>query len=412
MATTPTATTTRPHRDSTADTVTRRRLGFAIFPSAVVLLLMAASAPSPFYPQLQQRLGIAPIGITLVFAVYAIALLVSLLTVGSLSDHIGRRPVVTAGFVVLAGSMLLFWHADSTTMLFAARAVQGLAGGALVSALSAGVTDFAPPTRPGRAALLNTLSPMAGLALGALFSGTVLDASSHAMAITFGTLTAAYLAVALLVWAVPETSARIEGWRAALRPRAAVPAPARRIFVISVPILVAGWATGGLFFSLGPDIVATQLGLQGHVIQAVILAVLPIFGGVAVMGMQRRTARATTIFASVTLAVGTALSLVALTAGSTVGYLLAIAITGLGFGTGLMGVIASLTPKVAPHQRAELFAALYTAAYLAFGVPTVAAGALVPTLGLTTTNLAYGLFVVGAATLAAVARAMHRDDRL
>ncbi len=410
MATTPTATTTRPSLDS-AGTIARRRLGFTIFPSAVVLLLMAASAPSPFYPQLQQRLGIAPIGITLVFAVYAIALLISLLTVGSLSDHVGRRPVVTAGFVVLASSMLLFWHADSTGLLFAARAVQGLAGGALVSALSAAVTDFAPPARPGRAALLNTLAPMAGLALGALVSGVVLDVSTHAMAITFGAMTAAYLAIALLVWTVPETSTRAEGWRAALRPRAAVPASARRIFVISVPILGAGWATGGLFFSLGPDIVAAQLGLRGHVIQAVVLAVLPVFGGIAVLGMQRRTARTTTIFAAVTLAVGTALSLVALAAGSTVGYLLAIAVTGLGFGTGLMGVIASLTPKVATHQRAELFAALYTAAYLAFGVPTVVAGALVPTLGLTTTNLAYGLFVVASATLAAVARAVHRDSR-
>ena len=416
MATTsPVSTTNRPAASGTdtdhgtrAQTPPRRVFAFTLFTTATILLMAAASAPSPFYPVLQARLGIAPVGITVIFAAYAIALLAALLTVGSLSDHVGRRPIIASGFVLLAASMLLFREADSLGMLIGARALQGVAGGALISALSAAVTDTAPPTRPQRAALMNTAAPMAGLALGALFSGLVLDRSSDALGIVFDTMTAAYLAVAALTWLAPETSARIEGWRSAFRPRVAVPSPARRPFALGLPMVVAGWATGGLVFALGPDIIHTELHPAGSLLPAAMIAVLPAAGLVAVVAMRGRSPRAIVVFASATIALGTAGSLVALTADAPVAYLVAVAVTGAGFGTAFLGVVGSLTPTVAAHQRAELFAALYTVSYLAFGVPTVVAGALASTLSLGTTALAYGGFVIACAITAGLVRALGR----
>src|SRR5699024_314357 len=201
----------------------RRKAGLALSGTALTVLLMAASAPSPFYPRMQERFGLSPVGITLVFAVYAVALLATLLTVGSLSDHIGRRPVITVGFVVLAGGMVLLWTAQSSFGLFAGRAVQGLASGFLLSALSASISDFAAPERPLHAALLNAVAPMAGLASGALFAGVALEVSPHADAVVFGTLAAVYCVVAGAVRLVPETSAHVDGWRRSLVPRMSVP---------------------------------------------------------------------------------------------------------------------------------------------------------------------------------------------
>jgi MFS family permease len=116
---------------------TTRAAGFALAISAVVALMAGASAPSPFYPVLQQELGFSAPTMTGIFAVYALALLLTLLVAGSLSDHVGRRPVISAGFVVLAVSMVAFWHADSVLLLFVARIVQGVAAGLLMSTLSA-----------------------------------------------------------------------------------------------------------------------------------------------------------------------------------------------------------------------------------------------------------------------------------
>ncbi|MDF2846417.1 MAG: transporter, partial [Oerskovia sp.] len=65
------------------------------------LLMVAASAPSPFYPELSERLGLAPVATTSVFAVYAFTMLGALLVAGGVSDVVGRRPVITVGSVVL-----------------------------------------------------------------------------------------------------------------------------------------------------------------------------------------------------------------------------------------------------------------------------------------------------------------------
>ncbi|MGL1475041.1 MFS transporter, partial [Vibrio parahaemolyticus] len=73
-----------------------------------------------------------PVATTLIFAIYAIPLLLALLTLGSLSDRVGRRGILTVGSVALSVSLLMFWAADSFLLLLAARALQGLAAGLLV----------------------------------------------------------------------------------------------------------------------------------------------------------------------------------------------------------------------------------------------------------------------------------------
>ena len=64
--------------------------------------------------------------------------------------------------------MIIFWQASSIETLMGARIVQGIAAGLLLSALTAAVVDLEPPSRPGSAAVFDTVTPIAGLALGAL----------------------------------------------------------------------------------------------------------------------------------------------------------------------------------------------------------------------------------------------------
>ena len=77
-----------------------RRLGqnasFGVLVLANVLLMASTSAPSPIYPLYLQRWGFSVPILTVVFAVYVAGLVAALLTVGSLSDHLGRRPVLVA----------------------------------------------------------------------------------------------------------------------------------------------------------------------------------------------------------------------------------------------------------------------------------------------------------------------------
>ncbi|QJU55530.1 MFS transporter [Herbiconiux sp. KACC 21604] len=388
-----------------AGSLPRRRLGFALTGAASTLMLTGASAPSPFYPELEERLGIGAIGVTVAFAIYAVALLIALLTVGSISDHLGRRPVIAVGFVLLAVAVLMLWRADSGGVLYLARVVQGLASGALISTLSATIADFAPPARPQNATLLNTLAPMGGLALGTIIAGVLLQTVADAATWTFVPLAVAYLLIAALIFTVLETSPRERGWMAALRPRASVPAAARKLFGVSVPIVLAGWATGGLFFSLGPSIVHAELGVSSELGAALVVGVLPASGAVAAFALYRRRPIVPAVYGAVALAAGTAIMLLALVLGSLPVYVVAVVVAGTGFGTAFMGTIGSLVPLTTQHERAELFAALYIVSYLSFGVPAVIAGLLTSAIGLHLTVLLYGAVVALAAGVASVLRA-------
>ncbi|MFF7212800.1 MFS transporter [Streptomyces sp. NPDC008238] len=84
------------------------RAAFYLLASIVVSFLAGSSAPTPLYAVYQAEWGFGPVTTTLVFGVYAIAVLVSLLTLGRLSDHLGRRPVLLAALTAQAAAMVVF----------------------------------------------------------------------------------------------------------------------------------------------------------------------------------------------------------------------------------------------------------------------------------------------------------------
>lgn len=105
--------------------------------ATLTLFLFGASAPSPLYVVYQQRFGFTATTLTAIFAVYAIALLLTLIPAGTVSDQRGRRPVILGAIAVQAAAMVLFLLANGTAMLFAARIVQGAATGAALGTLNA-----------------------------------------------------------------------------------------------------------------------------------------------------------------------------------------------------------------------------------------------------------------------------------
>ncbi|MGA9716317.1 MAG: MFS transporter [Aeromicrobium sp.] len=378
--------------------------GFWIGLSATLAMLVGAAAPSPFYPVLQEQLGYSQATSTIVFAIYAVALLATLLITGSLSDHLGRRPVLSAGFFVLALSMLLFWQAESLPLLLTARTVQGVATGLLLSALAAAVVDFEPPGRPGSASTFNSVFPLAGLAFGALASGLAIELLDRPLTAVFGALVVLYVGFGLLAWALPETSARHEGIWSALVPRIGLPVPSRAAFARSAPALFAGWATGGFYLSLGAPLVQQTFGEDNHIVQGAVVTALTGTGALSAYLARGFSARGITLYGTTALAVGTALGIVAIATGSLLGFVLTAVIAGTGFGTAFMGILRSITPTVGPEERGELFSAVFVISYLAFGIPAVAAGVASPYLGLATTATIYGSAVVVLSATAALLR--------
>lgn len=382
----------------------RHRAGFAIVLIGLMLMMASASAPSPFYPVLQRDIGFSDPTLTGIFAVYTVFLLATLLTAGSCSDHLGRRPVLSAGFAGLALALLVFAQSTTVEGLLIARAIQGVACALLLSTLSATIVDLEPPSHPGSAAIANSVIPLVGLALGALVSGLIMGVAAAPKMDVFGSLVVLCLMLAVAIWGLPETSPRHEGLLSALRPRLGLPPRARAAFWQAAPAIIAGWATGGLYLSLGAPIVARIFGIHSTLMQAFVVTLLSGMGALACYLARHRTPRQITLGGTAALSIGTALTLIGMTLPSLPLYLVALSIAGMGFGTCFYGALRTLIPLSTPNERGEFFAAILTLSYTAFGVPTLIAGLLMPKLGLTITAVGYGAMIVLLATLAGVLR--------
>src|SRR6202011_5132660 len=146
-------------------------MAFLLLASITVSFLAGSSAPTPLYPVYMAQWGLTPLTITVIFGIYALAVLLALLVAGRLSDHLGRRPVLLAATVAQAVTMVLFGTATGLTGLLVARVVQGLTTGAALGAVGAAMIDLDKT----RGTLANAVAPPFGTATGALVAGVMVQ---------------------------------------------------------------------------------------------------------------------------------------------------------------------------------------------------------------------------------------------
>ena len=381
---------------------TRRDRLFAAVAGTVVLFLAASSVPSPLYVVYQAQWGFSAATLTAIFAVYVLFLLASLLVVGGLSDHVGRRPVLAGALAVQTVAVVLFLLATNVAMLLIARAVQGAATGAAITAMAATLVDL----RPARAGLANAVTPLVGLALGALGCGLLVEYAPAPTRLVYGVLLAGFVVVAVVLAVLPETAPRRAGALASLRPRVRIPAGLRADVLSIVPVLAASWALGGLYLSLGRSVAAELFGLRSHLVGGVVVTLLCGVGALSAVTVFRRAPQTLLAPAGALLALGTLLTLIALVLGSPLGAAGGTVVAGVGFGAASLACFGTLARIAAPETRGELMAVAYVVAYLAFSLPAVAAGFATVQVGLRPVAEVYGLVVVVLGVTAVVARAL------
>src|ERR1700686_2694135 len=291
----------------------RRKLSpavaFAGATAIFVLFAAAASAPTPLYIVYQKEWGFSTTTVTVIFAVYVFGLIGSLLVLGGLSDHVGRRPVLAAAIALEAAAFVLFFIAGDVSVLLAARVAQGIATGMAFSTIGATLVDLNPPHAPGRAGLVNGVAPISGLAIGALGCGALVQFAPAPTQLVFALLLTGMAIAGVVVLRIPETSATRPGALASLIPVLAIPARIRPDVFAVVPIIAASWALGGLYLSLGPSVAASLFGLSNHLIGGLVVTLLCGAGAVTAVGLRSwPTARVLGISA-VMLSAGTAVTL-------------------------------------------------------------------------------------------------------
>nr|ABS50473.1 NapR9 [Streptomyces aculeolatus] len=371
-----------------------RRPGYLAAAGVFAVGMLGTTLPTPLYGLYRQQIGFSELIVTVVFAVYAVGVIVALLVAGDFSDILGRRPILLCAAALAAGSALLFIFEQGLPQLFAGRVLSGFSAGLFSGTATAAVLDLAPPGRRGRAAFAATAANMGGLGLGPLLSGILAQYAPWPLKLPFLVHLALLVAAAAAIWMLPETVHRTRP-RPSLRPQGmTIPPAVRAVFVPCALAAFAGFSVLGLFTAVAPDFMATvldvhNLAVAGAVVFSVFCAST---AGQLLMGSVS-AAKALPLGCAVLvlglLLIGASLlaeSLPILVLGAVAGG----AGQGLSFRAGLT-LIGAAAPEL---QRSATLSAFFVFAYVGISLPVVGVGALTLELGVRDAGLVFAGCVI------------------
>jgi len=400
----------------TADRLRRRhRSGFWLIAYAFAVMMAFSAVPAPLYVLYQQRDHFGSFTVTLVFAAYAIGVVVSLFLAGHTSDWLGRRRILVPAVLidVVAGVLFIVWL--SVPGLLVARFVSGISVGMLTATATAHITELHAAARPDasrtRADVVATAANLGGIGLGPLIAGLLAQYGPHPLVVPYLVFLALLVIGGFAVAMTPET---VDRTSRAYRPqRVSIPREARARYFAASGAGLAEFAVFGLFTSLAGTILAGTLHQRSHALAG--LATFIVFGAAALAQVVLARARLRN-----QLGVGFTVlisGLVVLTAGAWLPdlttFLIGGALVGGGAGAAFKGSVTTVLGLAPPQMRGEALAGLFLASYVGLSVPVLALGLATQFVSAKVTLVWFAAVLV--VVLAIVARRLldtaGRDDR-
>lgn len=366
--------------------------------AVLVLFALGTSLITPLIPLYQEELGFSDTVATLFLGCYVAALVPSMLTLGQLSDRIGRKTVLLAALATLAVAQALLISEPGLAGLLVARAIQGLATGAFFGTCTAFLVDAAPAGRERAAAVLASVSVRLGLGLGPGVGGVIAQYAGAPLRLPFELHLIAIALAAVIVVGLPETVR--ERSRRPLTLRLEVPAAERAVFWrVLVPSGMLFSLFDGVALSLIPVFLVRTLGVDDYALVGAAGFLVLVSGALSQLAMPRlrpEPAIGWGLAAAAVASVGVVVSAPLESAGLA---LAAVAGTGAAAGLVFKGGL-DLCTQIAPvADRGKLVSSYYVACYLGgFSVPLLVVGILSDLVGLTT-----ALAVLSAAAAAGAA---------
>jgi MFS family permease len=410
------ATLTAPRLGASAPALPRlsRRAGFWAIALAFLAVAAFSTAPSALYGLYAQREHLAPITITIVYAVYAAGVTISLLLAGHVSDWYGRRVVLIPAIVVAAVAALVFISWQSLAGLLVARVLTGVALGATVATATAYIADLdagRDGTVTRRAEVVGAIASVGGLAVGPLASGVLARYAPDGLTLPYVVLLAALVVALLGVVLAPEGRPAAHPLPTYRPQRLQVPADVRRQFLAALTGAALAFGTWGLFAGLAGRFLAQTLHHPSPALTGA--AIFLTFGsGALVQATTSRWPTRRLVAAGIpTMIVGlTVFVLSAWTAPPSLAlFLVGGVVTSIGAAAIYRASLGIVIANARPDDRAGALATFFVVGYAALSLPVVGLGIALLYLNANVTLLIFGL-VVGLGILAAAPTLLRRPD--
>ena len=372
---------------------------FSITAAIFALVTTGGTLPTPLYTVWEKEFGFGPEIATWIFSIYVLGTLVALIFFGSLSDQIGRKPLVIAALVVAIASTLLFAFALNTPMLLVGRFLSGFSVGLITAPATAALVELYKGTKPAFPAMVSTAANMGGLGLGPLLAGLFAQYFPDPSRLVFYFFLILVLIATALAIFVPETNPR-RTKKVDWTPRVGVPRSAVGVYWRSAIAVFPTFALFGVFASLSPQFISGTLHIDNLLVGGLATFIVFEVGVIAQLTYRSRPPRWSILIGLSLLVVALVFVLAGLLAATVWLFAVGTVIGGFGGGLAFMGGLGQLGGAVPHESRAKSVAAYFIAAQSGLAVPVLAIGVLDQPLGL---DPAASVVIVSVMVLAVIA---------
>jgi MFS family permease len=350
-----------------------RPVAFWLIAYVFAVTMLGTTLPTPLYVIYQAQFHFSTSLITLIFATYAVGVLVALLVAGRSSDQVGRRPVLAAAIGLSIVSAVIFILASGVGWLFAGRVLSGLSAGLMTGTATAALTETARPGSGRRASLVSSTANLGGLGLGPLLAGLLAQYAPRPTVLPFivqlGLVTVAGLALLAIPETVTERSALSLRFRGLGIPRAG-----RAEFVAAGSAGFAAFSLLGLFSALVPTFLGSVLHQTSHALAGFVVFLAFGVGACTQLAGSRLPSRPVMLTGLTIFLAALALIVAGLSAASLPVFLAGSVVSGVAVGAVFMGSLA-VANRLAPAEiRGQVISTYFVFAYVGLTVPVIAVG--------------------------------------
>ena len=350
-----------------------RRVAFWLLASVFTATMLGTTLPTPLYVVYQAQWHFSAAIVTVTFAVYAAAVLATLLLAGRTSDQAGRKPVLAVALGASALSTVVFILASDVGALMIGRILSGLSAGLMTGTATATLTELVPASASRRASLAATVVNMGGLGLGPLMAGLFAQYAPHPTVLVFEVYLAVLAAAGLCLFLVPETVSPRQ--RPTFRfAGLGIPARGRGEFVAAGVAGFAAFSLLGLFAALAPTFVGDVLHQPSHAIQGGVVFLLLAVGAVTQLLLSRFNSRRVVMAGLGLFLAALALIVAALSQAGMALFLAGTIVGGVAVGAVFLGSLATANRLAPPGRRGQAISAFFVACYTGLIIPVVGVG--------------------------------------
>jgi MFS family permease len=141
----------------------------------IFMMSTGTSFTAPLFPLYQEQYRLSSLQITILFAMYAIFLLPTLLIVGSRGSGWGLKRVLRISILLSILATLLFMASHQAWLVYGARMLEGIAYGSFTGTAVAFLLKHTSKEKAGKAILLSGMAVSVGFGLGPALAGLIIE---------------------------------------------------------------------------------------------------------------------------------------------------------------------------------------------------------------------------------------------